>query len=225
MKVFVVNCDEGRKERLTKASAPLNLELVFVQAPLATDEEVQRRGKRCFERKTAYPTGLAATLGHMRCMQKFLETNDEFCIIIEDDVRFDKRFNEKLEEVVNHIGDADIITLGSCSDTVLIGEIEDLNYGMKLVKNVGIANPWGAQGYVISRKYALFFTILFEEDDLSIPYDYHFVTDCVIFDERHCKRHSLAIPLIIEDPDEQTIAGSTNKWNMLSLVKREDFCF
>jgi GR25 family glycosyltransferase involved in LPS biosynthesis len=233
MRIYVVSCDKGRQERLLRAAAPLNLDIEIVDSPLSTEEEVVRRGNTCFERKTAYPTGVAATLGHIRAMVKFLETGEPLGVIIEDDVRFHKLFNEKLKILeaytLKNIEKFDVFSIGFCSKPFEVTPYEPIGGDMNamLTCNMELSNPWGAQCYIITRKYARFFTELFSiEDDLSIPYPYQFVTDCVIFDPERtilCRRNTLQYPIAIEDPTEQTLAGNANKRDMFKFVHPCDF--
>jgi len=225
MKIYAVTCNEDRMIRLRTAAEPLNLEIIAIKSPFHTDEEVQRRGKTCFERGTSYPTGMAATLGHIRAMQAFVDSGDDFAIIIEDDVRFHKKFNEYLKILIHHMEThpVDIFSLGFCSYPVSQGLTEFLE-DIEIMENTHISNPWGAQCYIIKRSYAEYFTNLFSVDDVSIPYQNHFVTDWVMFDPiLGCKRSTLMIPIVLESPDEQTIAGSYNKPDMFQIVNKDDF--
>ena len=225
MNIYAVTCNEERMIRLRKAAEPLNLEIVAVQSPFYTDDEVQRRGKTCFERGTSYPTGMAGTLGHIRAMKKFVESDEEFAMIIEDDVRFHKNFNEYMKTLENYMQthNTDILSIGFCSYPVSQGLTEFLE-DIEIMENTHISNPWGAQCYIIKRSYAEYFTNLFSVDDVSIPYQNHFVTDWVMFDPiLGCKRSTLMIPIVLESPDEQTIAGSYNKPDMFQIVNKDDF--
>jgi GR25 family glycosyltransferase involved in LPS biosynthesis len=228
MRIYVVSCDKGRQERIARLASPLNLDLEVVDSPLAKDEEVQRRGKVCFERGSAYATGFAATLGHVRAMQRLLDTGAPYAIIVEDDVRFHKLFNEKmavLEKYMNDSSDVDILSIGYCSYTV--GEGHDIGEGMRILKNVHLGNPWGAQAYIITKKYAdAFVHWINSEDDVSKLYSYIFVTDCIIFDNCFgCRRSTLTSPIVLEDPNEQTIAGNLNKPPMDRVANFDDFYF
>lgn len=221
MRIYAVNCDEGRANRLFASSAPLNVDLVLVPSPLKDDPEVIRRGATCFERKTSYPTGLAATLGHIRAMKQLVEDNQPWGIIIEDDVRFRKDFNEIVRYLEETITDADIVTLGYVN--VPYGYEHPIP-GNKLIKDVHLGNPWGAQCYMITKEYAKHLVDTFSVDDVAIPYSNHFVTDWVLFDPvLGCRRHTLKDPIAIEGPDEQTIAGSTNKPDLWLVFDRESY--
>lgn len=224
MKIYVVSCSPPRVERLLKAAAPLNLDFEVVDSPLGTDEEVQRRGKTCLERGSGYATGIAATIGHIRAMERIASRNDPFAIIVEDDVRFHVMFNEYLKMAEDYMikSNADILSIGFVSFPYIT---KGVRIGDLLVEeNVILSNPWGAQGYIITKKYAIYFSKLFLIDDLALPYSGQFVTDCVIFDPvLNCKRSTVSHPLLVECPEEQTIAGNTNKPNLFRTIRREWF--
>jgi GR25 family glycosyltransferase involved in LPS biosynthesis len=223
MRIYAVNCDPGRGERLKAAAAPLNLDIVLVQSPLKDDPEVVRRGATCFARDTSYPTGFAATLGHIRCMQALVNSGEPLGIIIEDDVRFHKNFNDIVESLANYMkeGNTDILSMGYIN--IPQGEHYHTN-GHILIRNVGVSNPWGAQCYMITREYARRFLDIFQEDDVSVPYAYKFVTDCVMFDPvLGCRRHTLTYPIAVESPEEQSLAGNYNKYPMLNDMDPSQF--
>jgi len=215
MRIYAVNCDKGRADRLYAAAAPLNLDIVLVPSPLASSNEVVRRGKTCFERGTSYPTGCAATIGHLRALEQFVADGDPLGIIIEDDVRFHRDFVRIVNAMTPHmlIGETDVLALGYVN--MPIGNRDWVGTEL-IIRNVGVSNPWGAQCYMVTRVYADFLVKMFKEDDLSIPYSNHFVTDWVLFDpDNGCRRDTMILPIAIESPDEQTIAGSTNKPNIV----------
>ena len=223
MRLYAVNCDKGRADRLLKSAAKVGVEVVLVASPMSTDEEVLRRGKACFERNSAYPTGVAATLGHMRAMQLLIDSGDPMAMILEDDVRFHRDFPRICEILERNMVDTDILTTGYVNFPY--GNEEEIE-GVKVIKNVGLGNPWGAQGYIITTEYAKKFLQIFEAEDLSIPYGYTFVTDCAIFDTVFgCRRHTLVVPIVVEDPGEQTIAGNLNKPDLFEVLCQEDYAF
>ncbi len=220
MKVYAVNCDKGRGERLLTAAAPLNLDIVLVPSPLKDDPEVVRRGKTCIERNTAYPTGIAATIGHLRAMKRIADSSDRWGIIIEDDVRFRKDFSEIVSRLES-LCDVDVVSLGFVNFPR--GTVQVYN-GVPLISFVGLSNPWGAQCYMITREYAAHLARTFEPDDLAEPYAGNFVTDWVLFDSvLGCRRHTLIDPIAVESPDEQTIAGSNNKPNLWEQLDASQF--
>jgi len=216
MKIYVVSCNVDRVIRLKNASMPLDLDFEVVDSPWYTDEEVKRRGKDCFENKMSYPTGFAATLGHLRAMKRFLETQDDLCMIIEDDVRFHKQFNGIIPFVETYMQQTkyDMFSLGFVN-------LPSRAYGNRVIQlvdrdvieRVHISNPWGCQCYMISRPYATKLVNLFSNDNIYEVYKKTFVTDHVLFDSDAlgCNRSTFVIPIVAEHPDEITLAGNTNK--------------
>lgn len=223
MRVYAVSCSPERANRLRLAAAPLFLDLVIVDSPKANEEEVQYRGRTCLAVKSSYATGIAATIGHIRAMKQLVDDGFEWGIIIEDDVRFRKDFNDVAAVLENSVKDADVVSLGYVNFPH--GTVEFIQ-DIPIVKNVALSNPWGAQCYMITRKYAQHLVNLFYSvDDLYTPYKGHFVTDWVLFDPiLGCKRHALVEPIAAEDPDEPTIAGNNNKVDFISILGRDRFC-
>lgn len=222
MRIYAVSCNEGRAERLQRTAAPLCLDIVIVPSPKADDPEVVYRGRTSLQKKMGYPTGIAATIGHIRAMKQLVDDGAEWGIVIEDDVRFHKDFSRIVTTLEQSVTDADIVSLGFVNFPVgtpeYIGDIP-------LIKNVGLSNPWGAQCYMITRNYASHLVNLFYHvDDLFTPYEGHFVTDWVLFDPvLGCRRHTLVSPISVEDPNEPTIAGSNNKPDLFSTLHRDSF--
>jgi GR25 family glycosyltransferase involved in LPS biosynthesis len=223
MRIYAVSCSPERADRLRSAAAPLGLDIVIVESPKASDPEVVTRGATCFEKKTSYPTGLAATIGHIRAMKQLYDDGAPWGIIIEDDVRFHKRFNETVAKLESSVTDADIVSLGFVNFPT--GSLDVLN-GVTLIKNVELSNPWGAQCYMITREYAKHLVDTFSGPDLYEPYKGNFVTDWVLFDPiLGCRRHTLVLPIAVEDPGEPTIAGSNNKPDLFAVLNRSLYHF
>lgn len=212
MKIYIVSCNPPRVERLLKAAEPLNLDFEVVDSPLGTDPEVQARGKDVIANKRGYPTGIAATIGHIRAMERIASRDDSYALIIEDDVRFHTRFNEYIIQLEAFVKTrpCDILSIGFLS---IPRRIKSFPYfSLELMENVEVSNPWGAQAYIISKSYAMYFSKRFGKGNLYYNYKGDFVTDNVMFDPGiNCKRSSLIIPIVIESPNEQTLAGNVNK--------------
>ena len=69
MKIYVVSCDSGRFDRMSKSIQNTNISLEFVKSYVTTDEIVSIRGQTCLDRKMSEPRLIAMTLGHMKAMQ------------------------------------------------------------------------------------------------------------------------------------------------------------
>ena len=206
---------------MLSTASPLNLDIILVPSPLKDDPEVVRRGKSLLERSTGYPTGIAATIGHIRAMKLISQSNDYWSIIIEDDVRFRRDFKEIVSRLES-LRDVDVVSLGFVNFPHGTPHVYN---GVGLIPFVGLSNPWGAQCYMITREYAGHLARTFEPDDLGESYSGNFVTDWVLFDRvLGCRRHTLTDPIAVEGPEEQTIAGSNNKPNLWDTVDINQFC-
>lgn len=225
MKIYIVSCNSGRVERLMNASKSLNLNFEVIDSPLSTNEEVIERGKKLFELDKSYPTGLAATLGHLKAMRKFVDSQQELSMIIEDDVRFHNNWNNYISIIEEYFKNSNMnvisigfINLPRSNNSKNIGE------NLDVYEDVGISNPWGCQCYMIKREFALKFLDLFENKEITDSYNGTFITDWVIFDPIiGCRRSTLLKPIAIECPYEQSIVGSNNKPDITKIVNCYDF--
>jgi glycosyltransferase involved in cell wall biosynthesis len=231
IKIYIVSCKIDRAHRLIKKAEVLNLNFEIIDSPFHTDEEVQLRGKECFENKTAYPGGFAATLGHLRAMKRFLETDDNHCMIVEDDVRFHKNFNDIMPYIKDYMErtDVNVFSLGFVNIPNINKKSSTLTLANRLVlENVPISNPWGCQCYMISRSHAKKLVEYFSVYNIYEVYKKFFVTDTVFYDnELGCKRSTLAIPIVAEDLSEETLAGNNNKPKLFDtgILDKNDFYF
>ena len=127
-----------RKEQVTKFFNDINLNVEYVQGPDKNTldvnefkekgviessykmsdewEKIFKNGKRSANKLCE----LACHLGHISILEKFLETQEEWCIIFEDDVT--SRFNGSeivylIEQTFNNLPtDCDILFLGYCHE-------------------------------------------------------------------------------------------------------------
>jgi GR25 family glycosyltransferase involved in LPS biosynthesis len=219
MRFYIVSCDPDRAERMTLAASPLGLDMQIVRSPWKDDPEVLHRGRGCFQ-YGSYPSGVAATLGHIRAMKEFLKTGDPIAAIAEDDVRFHGNFRDvarRVENYLNVCSDANVISMGFVN--LPHGTVENVG-GVMMIRNVGISNPWGCQCYALTRDYARHFVKMFEVDDIASVYQGVFVTDWVIFDPAlGCRRHTLVEPVAIESPLEQSIVAEGRLSNKPDLFR------
>jgi GR25 family glycosyltransferase involved in LPS biosynthesis len=224
MKIYVVSCDSGRFDRMSKSIQNTNISLEFVKSYVTTDEIVSIRGQTCLDRKMSEPRLIAMTLGHMKAMQCIIDSNEEIGIIAEDDVRFHKDFEILINQYKDYMlnSETDVLSLGFVNfprgNPILFNNI-------KILENVQLGNPWGTQCFMITRNFAMRFLNIFKEDDLSIPYSNCFSPDWVIFDPiLGTKRSTLMSPIAVESPDEQSIGViGSNKPNLFIILNKNDF--
>ena len=133
MRIYAVSCSSGRADRLRACAAPLGLDIVIVDSPKSDDPEVVYRGRTSLETKMGYPTGIAATIGHIRAMKQLLDDGFAWGVIIEDDVRFRKDFTRIADILESSVLDADIVSLGYVNFPH--GTVELIS-GIPIIKNV-----------------------------------------------------------------------------------------
>jgi hypothetical protein len=78
---------------------------------------------------------------------------------------------------------------------------------------------------MITREWAATFCKIFEVDDVSGPYQSHFITDWVMFDPiLGVRRDALMWPIAVEGPNEQSIcAFNAGKPDLFATVPRDYF--
>ena len=87
---------------------------------------------------------LGCYLSHLNIYQRFLETDEQYCMIFEDDAIFDKDIYKKIQYYISYTPDDwDIILMGYVYtfDTLYV------NHNINKVFDF-----WGLQGYIITRK-------------------------------------------------------------------------
>lgn len=111
IKTYLINLD-GSHERLAKASAQLN----EVGWEFERYSAFDGRGKALseFERyddakaqkilgRSLLNSELGCYLSHYGCIEKFLETDADYLIVLEDDLKISENFKSIMNEILNHL--------------------------------------------------------------------------------------------------------------------------
>jgi GR25 family glycosyltransferase involved in LPS biosynthesis len=85
-------------------------------------------------------------LSHRKCWENILYGNDERVLILEDDIRFDENFNEKLKEHLSKVPDYDILYIG-------FHEARGSNQHSDILKKPGEV-VFGLFGYIVNKRIA-----------------------------------------------------------------------
>lgn len=222
MHFYVASCSEERIERFLRYAEPLQINFEVVKGIVPTDDEFKLFEPRFLETHRA--ADVACTLSHVRAMKLFLETDDDIAAIVEDDVRFHKDFNPKIEILKQVIrgGGIDVLSFGACGDCY--GVVEYIGEGMSLLRDSRVGNPFGTQGYIITRDYATRFVDAVSSLDVYERLRGDMIADCCIVGPAiGCRRISLFIPIAVEDPAEQSIIGNHHKHPMRTLTCMDDY--
>lgn len=199
-----------------------DLELVRVHSPYFSDPEVCRRGK-AFIPHNLCEKAFACTIGHFNAIVEFLKSGETFGIIAEDDVIFHKFFKGYIACVIDYMNNRNIDVVSVGFVNIPQGARETFS-GITYIENVGIGNPFGTQCYILTRTYAQKFIDMFGTDEkLNMYKGWSVVSDGIIFDPQFCKRSTLLTPIAVEDRQEKSIIGHTNKFDFFSVLNRRDF--
>ncbi len=116
-------------------------------------------------------TNVACFLSHIKCLEEFLDTYEDFCIILEDDVNIDPKLIQKLTTIKN-----ELIRVNEYPDILFLGgtrvcgrQISD--HVMKAVQVHENCNA-GAFGYMISKRGAQIILDNFKRDGIYKMYDH-----------------------------------------------------
>ncbi len=104
-------------------------------------------------------SGLSCMYGHLQMLQKFVESNDPYVIICEDDVHLHQDFWILIQQAIDKIATYDIILLGYLyiSKTMTWKQMDDRLYEYP-------DDLWGTQMYLISRRHAIYCLETFKRD-------------------------------------------------------------
>jgi len=186
-KVYVINMDKST-ERLKKIGSSLDAMGVPFERISGSDE--------CRARASGFPINAycstscpSAVIGcahsHVRAWQAFLDTDEEYAIILEDDATFTDDFVSRIQDVLNSGVDFDLIQLGCSEDC---GKIHGKPFSLllKLVSffvgqgkekvQDGLYNldtMFGAHAYLVSKRGAKRLLKNLERSGISWHIDVH----------------------------------------------------
>lgn len=176
IKIYVINLqtEQDRRERILSEAKRLALDLRIETAVIGAELDSDYLTKFEFESRRIIGRKLSSGevgcyLSHLNCLEKFLNTQDEYAIIVEDDVKLDS----KLARFITSIEENKPSPL---FDVLLLGYRN--GYGSFWGKNVWnnhklirfVDCGYGAHGYLISRQGAE--KILKFNQNPVWPYDY-----------------------------------------------------
>ena len=229
MKSYIITCNDARLTNCLQKNKCLNLDSIIILGPDSkTNKEVQRLSKPFIDNNLGCIVSFACMIAHLEAIKEFLKTNDELCIIYEDDVRFHKDFLnyiEKIEKYMLENKHVDVVSLGFVN--IPVGNLV-LFDNISIIENTYVGNPFGTQCYMIRRRHAKQLVDLFLTDNIYSVYQYRFVSDYTIFennDKLKCNRTTLKFPIVIEDLSEVSMIGNYNKPDLLQVVSKNDFMF
>jgi len=174
---YVINLDRS-VDRLDFVKNNLDrIELPFTRLPAIDGKELTKKhwdkvdenGYKNFHGKILRSAEVGCYLSHCLAMEKFLETDNEFCLILEDDCDFEESFIDVLHSLVKCKDEWDLVKLsGRHSGMPTTQKILFDDY--KLV--AFLAKNTGASSYIINRYAAEQY--LKNIYPMRVPYDHEF---------------------------------------------------
>ncbi len=174
--IYVVNMNDPiRKNKMIKRFDTIGLKYKFTPPVYSTDSRLSVENEKINKR------AWSCQLAHLDSIKDFYEnTDNEYCIVCEDDILISKNFNRDLPLIIDNFNklNLDILLLGYLLPFKLQFKIEHANFKFKNMIGYSFNeypdNLWGSQMYLLKRSYAKFlldkYTIEFALNDLDKPY-------------------------------------------------------
>ncbi len=158
MQIFIINLDRAtdRWEFIQKAFADSKYPINRISAidgnmlELPIDDYSESRYLWLHGRPTN-PRHVGCYLSHVNAMKAFLETDDEFALIAEDDLILQPNFEEAIEEALTHSKKWNLLRLSglSAGKPVKIAQLAN-DYSL----NISFGRMKGTGSYIVDRKAA-----------------------------------------------------------------------
>jgi len=174
MKAYLINLPDAneRLQRAREAIEKAGFEWVRVEGILGRDlpfphPDYDASSYRWMHGKRFNPAELGCYLSHLKAMEEFLETEEPFALILEDDILFQPGAKEAIEAATQYDSHWDILRLSSIN-TGYSRKIAKLTEGYFL--NINLTRETGAGAYVVNREAAqkLIKVLL----PMKLPYDH-----------------------------------------------------
>lgn len=176
MKAYLINLERARErlETSTKTLGDAGFEMVRVDAVDGALLEKPYRDYsellyRLFHGKKTIPSELGCYFSHLKAMKMFLETDDPYALILEDDIEAGPGSKKIIEEAIQYGRFWDILRLSGLRHGHP-WKVISLHSGYDLCVNM--ARQTGAGAYVVNRKAA--HAMLKAMSTMKVPYDHAF---------------------------------------------------
>lgn len=206
--VFVINL-KHRTDRLNAISArleKLEFNYTVVEAVDKNDPLVKERTKECLHLNN-HPrydkmSRFACLTSHLKAIKAFLATDEEYGMIIEDDIVFHKKFNTLYNQLMGKMKPGfRLLSLISFSDEFTQSWSSRCIQKEKCPNPVAIDhNCWTAFAYIISRDCAKWALETFDKAYHKVPtiprFNYLVTSECIIM---YSGGYVSSVPLVIDD--------------------------
>lgn len=196
--IYIINLDRS-PERLNKIK-PQCEGLNCIRISAIDGSQINKNDyNQILKKKNMTPNTMACFLSHIKCLNEFMKTQQDYIIVIEDDVKLDKNIIQKLykikRELTNIRDEVDLLFLGG---TRVCG----VKYSESLIKPIQ-TNPncnAGTFGYLLSRRGAQIILDKFNEDGIYKMYDHQIRDYFPLMQVYTCNP-----PIILHDFDQKSV--------------------
>lgn len=147
--IYIINYNnESRREKMRNRFIELNVDVTFIKPCGPSDKRLNLLES---DDKHSAP----CMFSHLDCIEEFLNTDSDYCIICEDDIHIRKTFKKDLNIIIEDFEKLEL-------DILLLGYLLDFN--PRGSTNYHIKNKytyhdygyslWGTQMYLINKSYA-----------------------------------------------------------------------
>lgn len=148
VKILVINLDSATERLAHMENEMSNLGLSFERMPAVSAQDASAS-------ETLLPAEIGCYLSHVACWKRFLETDDEHCLILEDDVVFAPSAHQVLRDLSWWTPGVDIVkieTMDKDGHPIKLGlervQISTSHYYLRRL----IGSHLGAAAYIMSRR-------------------------------------------------------------------------
>jgi glycosyl transferase family 25 len=174
MKAYLINLESAatRREKATKSlqDAGFTVELVKAINGKLIDPKTAPYNEKAYKLAHGKTTNLGEIgcyLSHLKAIQTFLENNEPYALIAEDDAKAHLETHKVVEEALSLKNNIDILRLSSVHRGTPL-KIRKLSHGFKLT--ACLTRQTGAGAYVVSRKAAQ--KLIDKLLPMFLPYDH-----------------------------------------------------
>jgi GR25 family glycosyltransferase involved in LPS biosynthesis len=168
--IYIINLDRSPERWEKMKSQCINLNCIRINAIDGKNLDDMKYNDIMKKTKMKKNT-IACFLSHLKCLNKFVKSNDEYVVILEDDVDIEKNFTKKINNLLKEIQDKnenfDIIFLGG---TRVCGK--KFSKSLLKIRQINKDCNAGTFGYLLSKKGAQKILDKFNQDGINKMYDH-----------------------------------------------------
>lgn len=163
----------ARRETISQQASAAGIEIIFVEAVLGSDVDVESckyydRKRRLKYDDDLFPNEVACFLSHRKALIDFYNSSADYAVVLEDDAGFDSDMPQKVQELINKVQGFDALNLYKENCGSVLKKCVDLDFASILVHS---KLTFRAVGYLYTKKGVA--KLLTSLDNFYQPIDTH----------------------------------------------------